>query len=45
MNGSRYQKKGKGKDSNRVCRENEKDIGESRSNIKESLRRDKVASR
>jgi len=45
VNGSRYQKKCKGKDSNRVCRENEKDARGNRSSIEESLGRDEVASR
>ena len=37
MNRDRYQKKGEGRDSNR---ENEKNTGESRSSIEESLRED-----
>ena len=37
MNRDRYQKKGEGGDSNR---ENEKNTGESRSSIEESLRED-----
>jgi len=45
VNGSKYQKKCKDKDNNRVCRENMKGTTESRSNIEESLGRDKVARR
>jgi len=37
MNRDRYQKEGEGRDSNR---ENEKNTGESRSNIEESLGKD-----
>ncbi len=45
MNGSKYQKKCKDKDNNRVCREHAKGTTGSRSSIEESLERDKVASR
>ena len=39
---SRYQKKSKSKKNNGVCRENEKDLEESRSNIKKGTRRDEI---
>jgi len=44
LNKSRYQKKGKNRNSNRVCGKNEKDPRESRNSIEKSLEEDKVAS-
>ena len=44
MNKSRYQKKEKNRDSDRVCGKNEKDPRESRNSIEKSLEKDKVAS-
>ena len=44
-NGSRHQKKGKDGESNRVCREDEKGTRESKSNIEESIGRNKATSR
>ena len=37
MNKSRYQKKEKDRDNNRICGKNEKDPRESRNNIEKSL--------
>jgi len=45
MNRSRHQKKEKSEDSNKVCGENKKSIGGDKSKIKESLGRNKAASR
>jgi len=45
MDRSRYQKKEKSEDSNKVCGENKKSIGGDRSRIKESLGRNEAASR
>jgi len=42
---SRYQKKEKDKNSNRVCGENKKDTERIRSSTEKNLREDKVASR
>ena len=39
---SRYQKKNKGRESNRICRENEKSSRESQNSIKKSTREDLV---
>jgi len=44
LNKSRYQKKEKDRDSNRVCGKNEKDPRESRNSTEKSLEKDEVAS-
>ena len=44
-NGSWYKKKGKSRESNRVCRKNEESVGESSSSIKKSIEGDEVTSR
>jgi len=43
--GSRYQKKEKSEEGNRVHRKNEKNLGESKDSIKESARRNEETGR
>ena len=42
---SRYQERRKSREGDKVCKENEEDVGENWSSVKKSTREDKVTSR